>query len=235
MLSLSLLPLLAVLPVLASPPPHTLVPKSGCDTSRATVDIPAGQSALLTPTLPVSFMAIGVGIQNYTCSSAGTYTSIGAVAELFDISCLYGNKALFNSIPDIAMAVWNKVHGSKPSELTFPGFPDPFLLGEHYFITNPVTGTGVSPKWDFTSRAFNGNSAAFVVAAKTGGMAAPTGSQDVDWLALNAVTGQGSLASQVFRTDTRLGQPPSSCTAGTPDIQVKYVAKYWLLGGSVKK
>jgi hypothetical protein len=47
-----------------------------------------------------------------------------------------------------------------------------------------------------------------VIAAKAGGMPAPTGAKDVDWLLLNSV--QGKLATQVYRVDTRSGQPPAS-------------------------
>ncbi len=39
-------------------------------------------------------------------------------------------------------------------------------------------------------------------------MPAPTGSEDIDWLVLNRVI--GSLATQVFRVDTRDGQPPAT-------------------------
>ncbi|KAJ7590835.1 hypothetical protein C8J56DRAFT_1003476 [Mycena floridula] len=226
MFSLRLLPLVLAIPALARPSPSPLVPEcSGCDISHAKVDVPAGQTIMVPPTLSVSFLAIGVGVQNYTCSSAGNYTSTGAVAELFDISCLYRETSLFNQVSDIAMAAWSQSSVQKPSQLTFREFQNPEILGEHYFITNPVTGTGISPKWDFTSRAFKSNPQAFVVAAKSGDIPAPTGAKDVDWLSLTAMTGQGSLANQVFRTDTRGGQPPTSCTPGA-QVSVKYVAKY---------
>jgi hypothetical protein len=79
----------------------------------------------------------------------------------------------------------------------------------HYFVPAP-SGTGLSPKWDFTSTGkFAGNSTAFILAAKAGDILAPTDSAtNVDWLALNNV--QGSLASKVFRVDTVNGQPPTS-------------------------
>lgn len=72
----------------------------------------------------------------------------------------------------------------------------------------------MNPKWDFTSQgAYKGNANAFVVAAKSAGIPAPTGAQDVDWVALKAI--QGSLASDVFRVDTRGGQPPASVSTHT--------------------
>lgn len=85
------------------------------------------------------------------------------------------------------------------------------VLGEHYYVPNPLTGTGINPKWDFTSHAYKGQPNAFVVAAKSTGLSAPTGSQDIDWVFLKSVT--GDLAAEVYRTDTRLGQPPASVRA----------------------
>jgi hypothetical protein len=83
------------------------------------------------------------------------------------------------------------------------------ILGQHYFVTNPITGVGISPKWDFTSSGQTaGNPNAFVIAAKVASIPAPTGPNDVAWLSLDSV--QGELATQVFRTDTRGGQPPAS-------------------------
>lgn len=82
--------------------------------------------------------------------------------------------------------------------------------GQHYYVVNPLTGTGIDPKWDFTSGAFSGVKDAFVVAAKNTSASAPTGSQDIDWVFLTALAGNSDLAAQVFRTDTRLGQPPAN-------------------------
>ncbi len=86
----------------------------------------------------------------------------------------------------------------------------PEVLAQHYFISNPVTGSGLSPKWDFTSSGkFDGKESAFVVAKGQGSLPAPTDpTKDVTWLEVANV--QGSAADIVFRTDTRGGQPPSS-------------------------
>lgn len=84
----------------------------------------------------------------------------------------------------------------------------------------------MNPKWDFTSSGTTaGNPDAFVVAARSFGTAAPTGTQDIDWVFLTNI-GAGKLADGVYRTDTKLGQPPASCTPGSPTIEVKYAAKY---------
>jgi hypothetical protein len=47
-----------------------------CDPSRAVMDLPANQTALVSPTTAPLFVMLGVGIQNYTCSSTTlTYAS----------------------------------------------------------------------------------------------------------------------------------------------------------------
>jgi hypothetical protein len=83
------------------------------------------------------------------------------------------------------------------------------LLQFQYFVTSP-SGTGISPKWDFTSTGkFAGNSTAFVIGTKVGDILAPTNpATNIDWLQLARV--EGDLASQIFRIDTVNGQPPTS-------------------------
>ncbi|PBK79910.1 hypothetical protein ARMGADRAFT_1021227 [Armillaria gallica] len=226
MLAFALLALSSILPALALPSPnvHDLAPRHSrsCDLSRARLVLPNG-SAIASPSGPPSFIGLGIGTQNYTCTADGVYTNVGAVATLFDISCLVGTP-LFGHIQDLAIDAWKSIHNSQsvPPELGL----DFFVLGDHFFITNPVTGSGISPKWDFTKSLHN--SEAFVVGARSGGMPAPTGSSDIDWLVLNRVL--GSLATQVFRVDTRDGQPPATCTPGSAPITVKYTAKYWFFG-----
>lgn len=81
--------------------------------------------------------------------------------------------------------------------------------GQHYIVRNPITGTGGSPKWDFSSQGtYAGNADAFVIAAPAAGIPASTGAQNVPWIALNNI--QGSLADQIYRVDTKGGQPPST-------------------------
>ncbi|KAI3600368.1 malate dehydrogenase [Moniliophthora roreri] len=159
--------------------------------------------SLPAQTAPTKYIAFGVGTQNYTCGANGVYASAGAVAQLYDVSCSYKPGSSYQST--------NLKH-----------------LGEHYFVTNP-TGTGISPKWDMTK--FFANPNAFVIGARSAGIPAPTGPSDVDWLYLTNV--QGGLATEIYRTDTKGGQPPASCTPGSPLITVGYSAIYWFTGGSL--
>ncbi|KAH9939560.1 hypothetical protein B0H21DRAFT_698324 [Amylocystis lapponica] len=200
---------------------------AGCDVSKSTLTLPAGETALVMPTNTTpTFLALGVGVQNYTCSTSGTYTNVGALAELFDISCLF--PALYDAVTDLASAAWNVApHGVTAAEVIVAIAPlhSRFVLGQHYFVPDPVTGSGLSAKWDFTSASLACNPNAYGVGEKGGDIPAPADpAVNIDWLELNVV--RGWLASQVFRTATRGGQPPVSCTAGSPEISVRYVSQY---------
>ncbi|KAJ7469035.1 hypothetical protein FB451DRAFT_1255608 [Mycena latifolia] len=224
MVSSKLITLSAALLVSAGP---TLLARKDqdCNTSGAVMDLPPNQTTLVAPATAPLFILLGVGVQNYTCSGT-TFTSIGAVASLLDISCLvYTPK--FATIQTRAFNIWERAPpGSSPSAVG--AFIDaPHLDGFHYFVTSP-SGTGISPEWDFTSTGrFAGNATAFVIGAKVGDIPAPTDpTTNIDWLQLTRV--EGDLASQIFRIDTVGGQPPTSCIAGSPPISVKYTAKYYL-------
>ncbi|KAH9941596.1 uncharacterized protein BXZ73DRAFT_88107 [Epithele typhae] len=208
---------------------------SSCSLRTLKLDFPANQTTLVAPTQPPKLLGLAFGVQNYTCSSAGTYTSTGAVAELFDAACM-STKSNFGTVQNDLFSLWDGTSEDVTiqdaiSELA--GMHLPGVLGQHYFVTNPKTGTGVSPKWDFTSARFQGNKDAFMIGAGNGSLPSPTDpSKDVAWL--HVVNVQGKLSDVVFRYDTVGGQPPKSCTAGTDaDISVKYASKYVFYGGQV--
>ncbi|PPQ68414.1 hypothetical protein CVT26_006086 [Gymnopilus dilepis] len=218
-------------PTFPKPPSNLAKPPAGGHTCPivANMAMPTNQSILVAPTAAKSFVMLGVGYQNYTCTSAGTYTSAGAVADLFDISCLSGIPQVFNNIQDYAFPVWKAAPPSFKIGPSAIGYPQ---LGNHFFQPNPAGSGPLSPVWDFRAGAAKGNAQAFVLAAKIGDLPAPTGSADVDWLQLKNV--QGELATQIYRVDTRGGVAPSSCTPGSAPISLKYVSKYWLFGSSIK-
>ena len=46
-----------------------------CNVQHVDIPLPANQSQLVNPnTTTLSFIGVGVGVQNYTCGSTGTYT-----------------------------------------------------------------------------------------------------------------------------------------------------------------
>jgi hypothetical protein len=210
-------------------PPHV----KRLDVPASALQLPSNQTQLVTPTTAPNYVALGVGNQNYSCTDWGNYTSVGTVAQMFDITCLYGTPEFWR-IQDDAYDIWSDWPNTDPLE---PGLAVQLsgefgidVIGQYYFIIGP-TGS-LSPKWDFTSSGPTaGNPDAFVVAAKVGDIPAPTGSQDIDWVELKGV--DGKLASEIFRVDTHAGQPPSSCTPGSPVITVKYSAQYWFFGSTL--
>ncbi|KAJ2914554.1 hypothetical protein MD484_g5864, partial [Candolleomyces efflorescens] len=167
-------------------------------------------TALPAPTTPLYYITAAVGTQNYTCSAAGNYTAAGAVAELFDISCLVGSP-LFSTVQDYLLHMWKEAPAEKLNYHSLVSTLAPLetsgvVLGQHYFVPNPTTGQGLSPVWDFIPGLKKPE--AYVLAARTGGAPAPTNETDIDWLSLKSVS--GSLATEVYRTDTREGKPPAS-------------------------
>jgi hypothetical protein len=80
-------------------------PQTHCPSAKILPKLPANQTALAVPAgEKTSFAALGRGVQNYTCSAAGNWTSVGAVAQLFDISCLTSSHN-FLSLPSEALKI----------------------------------------------------------------------------------------------------------------------------------
>jgi hypothetical protein len=169
-------------------------------------------------------------MQNYTCNAATSkWASAGAVASLFDVSCIASRKGFaLADVSSTAYNIWKVADPKMTSPALLSGFSMP-KLGQHYFITNPTTGSGISPNWDFVA---SKGPDAFVVGSKVAGMPASTGQSDVDWLQLKGI--QGGLADAIYRVDTRGGVAPASCTPGTDVavLSVKYTAIYWFFGGT---
>ncbi|KAG6902197.1 hypothetical protein C0995_003029, partial [Termitomyces sp. Mi166 len=106
MLATTLLTLALASFTAAAPSPTEIeLELTGCDISHATIAFPTGQATLAIPTTTPSYVAVALGTQNYTCSSTGTYTNVGAIAELFDISCLYDSPT-FESITEFTYLLW---------------------------------------------------------------------------------------------------------------------------------
>jgi len=132
--------------------------------------------------------------------------SAGAVAQLFDISGLNGSPE-FDTIQECVYTNWagdqdsNPLDGGLVSQVT-----SQFGLAHQGLHTFTNFNGALDPKFDFTQCTNNPNN--FVIATKTGDIAAPTNpSSNVDWLHLTNV--DGDLASDVYRVVTVGGKPPS--------------------------
>jgi len=208
------------------------------DLSNVTIPLsPAQQTALGLPTTPLAAVGLGFGIQNYTCSANNVFVSAGAVAELFDISCLAAtNSKLISSVHQDLFNLWNSPAAGNVTIqqliATLPNMvPASLILSQHYFISNAAGG--ISPVWDFRATPkFQGvNNAVFVGKALANTPDAdPT--KNVPWLHLGKVS--GDISDEIYRIYTVGGVAPSSCVSGTTkDISVKYTSQYWFFGGSL--
>jgi hypothetical protein len=83
--------LLAFAPLLVSSAVYAA--QSICDVSAAVIKLPSGQTSISQPSsgMKPKYIAAGMGTQNYTCSSSGTYT-YRALSTSFtashDVPCL---------------------------------------------------------------------------------------------------------------------------------------------------
>jgi len=165
---------------------------------------------------------MGVGVQNYTCTSFGNYSSIGAVAVLYDTSCLSGQPK-FDTIQNDTFDLWSACPNQDPNdpavaqELKQKYNIKPII--DHFFVEQNNT---LSPF--FNGRASGPANGAFVLAKKAGDIPSPDNHDNIDWLELLNVSGE--LAKVVYRIHTVKGQPAASCTPGSPNVSVKYTAQY---------
>lgn len=149
------------------------------------------------------------------------------------MSCMV-NASTFETLQQPLFESWNASESTSIQEFiaALHAFNPPDVLAQHYFVQNPTTGQGVSPKWDFISSGnpkFVGNQDAIVVAKGKASIPAPNTATDINWLDVVNIGGAagGKVADEVLRTDTVGGQPPATCEFGkTQDISVKYASKY---------
>jgi hypothetical protein len=129
------------------------------------------------------------------------FRSVGALATLYDASCL-AKSPILSQLPEIIFDATKVI----PTLSKLLG-KTPFKLGQHLFITNPVTDTGIVPRFDFIASQQDSN--AFIDATKVGDILASSNSKsNVDWLQLQGFL--GGLAKTVFRINTKSGQPAAS-------------------------
>jgi len=229
MVALSLLSLLLAPAALAAPwrrDGGNSTFQGACSVPASAFSLPSNFDALATSP---NLVLMGFGIQNYTCNANGTFDSIGAIGQLFDVSCLFGTPE-FATIQTDAFEAWDSCPDSGTNPLSAAmaqQIQDRFNLtvdGQHYFVNQ---SNGLEAVWDLTSSGpFKGNSNAIVFAHKVKTANSPDGSDNVAWVELKKDS--GGLANTVYRTNTVKGQPPPSCSSGAA-TSVKYAAKYLLL------
>ncbi|KAL7949448.1 hypothetical protein V8C42DRAFT_310918 [Trichoderma barbatum] len=204
------------------------------------------------PGLSLKVIALGLGIQNYTCASVGAdAVATGALAMFYDMSLLYPASSdhsltieKFNQLPAFALnhhavplhfndSTEGRVEVSSPGASSTHPFTHaaPLDLGEFGklpFLGHHFFNTDGAPTFILARGSFN------VVAAKKAAVPAP-GSADpgpmgtgaVAWLALDAPNSHG--ATFVYRVETAGGNS-HGCSKAAGHDSTSYAAQYWFYG-----
>jgi hypothetical protein len=168
---------------------------------------------------------IGRGVQNYSCADSAADSKpapIGAVATLFDVSIEICNQTATEA-DDIISSLPALFLDQCQFTITQNGNP---AAGQHYF------NAAGSPVFDLSA-----SSNGLLVAAKSGDIPAPAdadpgvggvGNGAVDWLALSAKAGAGSVGlSQAYRVATAGGKAPATCLGQDALVQVQYAGRWF--------
>ncbi|KXX77820.1 hypothetical protein MMYC01_205939 [Madurella mycetomatis] len=237
--------LAAALVALASASPCKPNPKPTLPKVGGSTELPAPAAGL-----SLKKIALGHGIQNYTCESDSSESAAtGAVAVLYDATSFYPGtrrtglrQSVWDELPETLL--WrkplplNKLAGTRfganatepfpqPSrDLDLDGLPSIKFLGYHYFDNNSV------PLFDVNMASLKAS------VVKVNNVAAPEGADKgilgtgaVDWLELgDSGIGLSEGLSVVYRVITAGGAPQPCSVVGPGEQSVPYTTYYWLFG-----
>ncbi|TAQ86681.1 hypothetical protein B7494_g5004 [Chlorociboria aeruginascens] len=184
-----------------------------------TIPVSGDATELPTTNLTLQYIALGRGIQNYSCSAVGAIpVSIGAIATLFDATQFAtSNIDAFNNLP--TTAVYHDLPAAG-ADFILDGVPPLSVLGNHFFAAD------TTPTFELTavSKSLRGAKTADIKAPASANIG-PAGTGAVDWLQLvNKDTSVG--LSMVYRVSTAGGSATPTCN-GTSIITFQYSAAYW--------
>ncbi|KAJ5725415.1 uncharacterized protein N7483_006772 [Penicillium malachiteum] len=197
---------------------HTSSPtkaSESCDTSK--ISLPAFASSLPSPTgLTATYVALGRGTQNYTCAdstASSTPVAIGAVANLYDATCLAANEPdLLADLPTIAY----KIALPTNEYATFP--PANLELMGHHFFLQPYYTREKQYGIAMTNKKDSINAPSDATKGEYGA---------VTWLYLEAVSGTVGDYKAVYRVDTASGSSPTTCKGMASAFEIQYSAVYY--------
>jgi hypothetical protein len=226
-----------------------------CDIGGAEIPLDQTDPQLPPPSHKLRHVVIGRGTQNYTCAVANdgsmTPEAAGAVATLYDASCLASNSPdLFHQLTDQVELIEKNVLSELGDLIKdIAGFN--LIEGYHYF---DQSGT---PFFDLRQD----GSKDWISTDGTTKAPSPDGS--VDWLRLGRKGSIGIqacllfgrytshpsfftftptssqvakqltkilLSQEVYRVETHGGQPPATCAESPASFEVEYSAEYWFFG-----
>lgn len=189
----------------------------------------------VSPGLVLKHVAIGRGTQNYTCDTTNTTaapTAAGAVATLFNASCIAGTYPdLLNMLPRVSMAfnltastsgayAKNLLPTSSNSRLA-PG--NYVISGHHYFVDS--TTPYFTLDTDTLKLGVIPCSKKAAVSAPADAAKGQLGESAVPWLKLTAKEGATGRLQEVYRVETAGGSAPSTCAGMPASFQVEYSAQ----------
>ncbi|KAJ5247368.1 Protein of unknown function DUF3455 [Penicillium chermesinum] len=198
-----------------------------CDVSKIALPSYAAGLADQPSGLKPKYVALGRGTQNYTCADSTketTPTAIGAVADLFNATCIAANYPdLMELMPNAAYRMSLPTDTKLLSSLRLP-LGNMQLLGHHFFhdATTPefnldttidrqfgVLMTNKVSQLKAPSNAFQGQNGA------------------VAWLYLKTVAGTVGDYKAVYRVNTASGAAPKTCEGQPPSFEMQYSANYY--------
>jgi hypothetical protein len=168
-------------------------------------------------------VAVGRGTQNYTCdttNSTAAPAAAGAVATLFDASCVAAAYPdLLNILPKVAMQ-FNLTAEENPRM----GPSNLAISGKHFFTNN------TTPFFNLDTDAKKLGEAG---CAKNSSTPAPPnapvgqkGEPAVPWLKLLTRIGSTGDLQEVYRLETAGGSAPATCAGMPAAFEVQYAAQY---------
>ncbi|KAM3511296.1 hypothetical protein MY11210_005033 [Beauveria gryllotalpidicola] len=253
MLSKSLILLASLASVLAAP---AACPVSSAQVENPTLPLSGNAKELSNPPddLKLLHIALGFGIQNYTCSAQGaTPVATGALAVLYDARPLHPEQGPRSLSPERFAALPGDVLAQHPVPLnlnntqdradpTYPGadlaapFPPPAdltvdgidgplaYIGHHFF-----TDKGVPSFLLDNGAIFLTSKKDEAVDAPADANAGPDGTGAVAWLKLSATDAAVGPAKLVYRVLTAGGNS-HGCANGAGGDSTSYAATYWFYG-----
>ncbi|CZS95982.1 uncharacterized protein RAG0_05467 [Rhynchosporium agropyri] len=220
--------LLAPLLQLSVAAPATQASPAGAKCTGPPPSLPKTGNAVELPasTLALKYVAIGRGVQNYTCaSSTSPAVAVGAIATLYDATSLaYSSTTALHAIPPMAVNVALPQGGASSSGSPLNLAAQKLKpLGNHYFDTagTPVFDLTSVKKSLFAAKAAN-------TTAPASASKGPGGQGAVDWLYLKSKPAYNSVGlGEVYRVITAGGK--AVCSQAGPQ-SVQYAAEYWFYG-----
>lgn len=177
-------------------------------------------------------VTIGRGVQNYTCAdstSSSTPKAIGAVANLYNASCIAANYPdVLTLLPPFALQYNTSLDNNGKIMFT-----EVDRCGHHYFnaasaptfdLNDNNNGLGV-----LVADGKNPETKVAAPASAIKGQAASSSALNgaVAWLKLDAASGTTGNLTEVYRVDTAGGQPPATCSGQPASFSIEYAAQYW--------